>query len=111
MSFGRDMHLGVLFLVLFLFLRVVSSIYIKKNGCPSVCLFVVHSVPVLASVTKLSMVPPQAQRKVMAGSPRGYVGEISPRSSDTSVRSNRDTYRHQTFHTTFLGPKESRHVV
>jgi hypothetical protein len=28
-----------------------------------------HSAPVLASVTKLSMMPPQAQRKVMAGSP------------------------------------------
>jgi hypothetical protein len=28
------------------------SIYIKKNVCLSVCLFFMHSVPVIASVTK-----------------------------------------------------------
>jgi len=65
-------------------------IYIYKEECMYVCMFAMHSVPVKASVTKLSMGPPQAQRMVIGGSPppRGWVGvgcgcgcgwEISPR--------------------------------
>jgi hypothetical protein len=35
-----------------------ESIYIKKNVCLSVCLFAMHSVPVIAIVTKLSTILP-----------------------------------------------------
>jgi hypothetical protein len=38
--------------------RITVSIYIKKNVCLSVCLFVMHSVPVIAIVTKLSTIFP-----------------------------------------------------
>ncbi len=38
--------------------RITLSIYIKKNVCLSVCLFVMHSVPVIAIVTKLSTIFP-----------------------------------------------------
>ena len=37
-------------------------------------MFAMHSVPVKATVTKLSMVPPQAQRMVIGGSPPLPVG-------------------------------------
>ena len=49
-----------------------------------VCMFAMDSVPVKASVTKLYMAPPQAQRMVIGGYPPlprgcGCGCEISPR--------------------------------
>jgi hypothetical protein len=43
------------------------TIYIYKEECLSVCPFAMHSVPVIASVTKLSTELPYVQRKAERG--------------------------------------------
>ena len=76
-----------------------------------------HSTIVIATTTKLSTLLLYTPRKVDVGLKplfgvwEGGLGGISPRSSDTSVLTNGESHRHQTFHPTSLGPEEGRREV
>ena len=79
-----------------------KNIYIYEEECPSVCLFVclfaMHSVPVISTVTKLSMTLPRSRRRSTWS--WGAKGCLSVRNEFNLG----DSWHHQTFHGASLGP-------